>query len=79
MTAVELYLSQDHEAQRRERTEMLDRVADKLKGLPTVHTEFVPNGDYSHSPRLSIQWDETKLNLTVGQMIERFAGRFAVD
>jgi L-seryl-tRNA(Ser) seleniumtransferase len=70
VTAVEMYLSQDHEAQRRERTEMLNRVADKLKGLPTVHTEFVPNGDYSHSPRLSVQWDAEKLKLTVSQMIE---------
>jgi L-seryl-tRNA(Ser) seleniumtransferase len=70
LTAVELYLSQDHEVQRRERTEMLNRVADKLKGLPTVHTEFVPNGDYSHSPRLSVQWDAEKLRLTVSQMIE---------
>jgi L-seryl-tRNA(Ser) seleniumtransferase len=71
LTAVELYLSQDHEAQRRERTEMLDRLADKLKGLPTVHTELVPNGDLSHSPRLSIQWDEARLGLTVAQMVER--------
>jgi len=74
LTAVELYLSQDHESQRRERTEMLNRVADKLKGLPTVRTEFVPNGDYSHSPRLSVQWDVEKLRLSVSQMIELLRG-----
>jgi L-seryl-tRNA(Ser) seleniumtransferase len=71
LTAVELYLRQDHEVQRRERTEMLERLAGQLKGLPTVHTEFVPNGDFSHSPRLSIQWDEARLGLTVAQMVER--------
>jgi L-seryl-tRNA(Ser) seleniumtransferase len=71
LTAVELYLKQDHQAQRRERTEMLDRVAAKLKGLPTVHTEFIPDVDPSHSPRLSIQWDEGRLNLTIGEMVRR--------
>jgi L-seryl-tRNA(Ser) seleniumtransferase len=71
LTAVELYLRKDHEAERQEWTEMLKRVAVQLKGLPTVHTEFISNLDYSHSPRLSVQWDEPKLNLTVGQMIER--------
>jgi D-glucosaminate-6-phosphate ammonia-lyase len=71
LTAVELYLSKDHEAERREQTAMLNRVAEKLKGLPAVHTEFIPNLDYSHSPRLSVQWDEPKLNLTVGQVVER--------
>jgi uncharacterized pyridoxal phosphate-dependent enzyme len=71
LTAVELYLRQDHERQRSERTEMLNRIAAKLLGLPTVFTEFVPNGDASHSPRLSIQWDEAKLDLTIDQMLQR--------
>jgi L-seryl-tRNA(Ser) seleniumtransferase len=70
LTAVELYLKQDHQAQHQERTAVLDRVARHLKGLPTVSTEFVPNGDASHSPRLSIQWDERRLNLTVGRMVQ---------
>ncbi len=69
LTAVELYLKQDHQAQRRERTEMLNRVAETLKGLPTIHTEFVSERDFSHSPRLSVQWDEKQLNLTIGQMV----------
>jgi D-glucosaminate-6-phosphate ammonia-lyase len=71
LTAVELYLSLDLDAQRRERTETLNRVAEKLQGLPTLRTEFVPNGDYSHSPRLSVQWDEKALDLTVSQMVQR--------
>jgi L-seryl-tRNA(Ser) seleniumtransferase len=69
LTAVELFLKQDHQAVHRERTEMLGRVAERLKGLPTVATEFVPNGDDSHSPRLSIQWDQRRLDLTVGRMV----------
>jgi L-seryl-tRNA(Ser) seleniumtransferase len=71
LTAVELYLRKDHDAERREWTRMLERVALGLQGLPTVHTEFIPNLDFSHSPRLSVQWDEPKLDLTVAQMVER--------
>jgi L-seryl-tRNA(Ser) seleniumtransferase len=70
LTAVELYLSLDLDAQRRERTQVLNRLAEKLQGLSTLHTEFVPNGDVSHSPRLSVQWDEKTLDLTVPQMVQ---------
>lgn len=69
LTAVERYFRLDHAALLRERTETLQRITEKLQGLPTVKTEFVPNADYSHSPRLSVQWDEKQLNLTVGQMV----------
>src|SRR5207247_296807 len=60
----------DLAAERRERTEALNRIAGQLKVVPTVVTEFVPNGDFSHSPRLSIQWDEKGLDLSVGQMVK---------
>lgn len=69
LAAVELFLKKDHEAERRAWTEMLDRVAGIMKGLPTVQAELIPNLDYSHSPRLSIQWDEQKLKLTTDQMV----------
>jgi D-glucosaminate-6-phosphate ammonia-lyase len=70
LTAVELYLKRDHKADRRAWTETLQRLADRLQGLPTVHTELIPTADYSHSPRLSVQWDEKRLDLSVGQMVE---------
>jgi uncharacterized pyridoxal phosphate-dependent enzyme len=80
LTAVELCLKKDHEAQRREWTAMLDRAAARLKGVPTVHTEFIPNLDYSHSPRLSVQWDEAKLGVTLSEMVERLReGRPSVE
>jgi L-seryl-tRNA(Ser) seleniumtransferase len=71
LTAVELYLQKDHQAERRGWHDMLDRVVQKLAGLPTVHTELIPNLDYSHSPRLSVQWDEQKLKLSVEQMVSK--------
>lgn len=71
LAAVELCLKKDHVAGRREYHRMLDRVAERLKGIPTVFTELCPNDDYSHSPRLSIQWDEAKLGVTLAEMMQR--------
>src|SRR3990170_4454666 len=56
LTAVELYLARDHAAERAEHHAMLARVAQRLADMPTVFTELITNDDYSHSPRLSVQW-----------------------
>ena len=71
LTAVELYLKRDHAAERKEYHAMLDRAARRLAGVPTVFTELITNDDHSHSPRLSVQWDEAKLGVTLDQMMER--------
>ncbi len=71
LAALELYLKQDHAAIRREHYTKLNRVAKRLQGLPTVISEFIPNNDYSHTPRLSVQWDEQKLGLSIEQMLEK--------
>jgi L-seryl-tRNA(Ser) seleniumtransferase len=71
VVAVELALQQDHEKQRRDWTAMLNRVAERLNKLPSVRTELIPNLDYSHSPRLSVQWDEAQLKVTLDQMVQR--------
>jgi len=71
LAAVELCLKKDHAAERREFTAMLNRTAERLKGLPGVTTEFIPNLDFSHSPRLSVQWDEGKRGVTLDQMVKR--------
>jgi seryl-tRNA(Sec) selenium transferase len=74
LVAVERYMKLDLAAERRERHATLDRIVEKLKRLPTVKTELVPNADYSHSPRLSVQWDEKALDLTVGQAVKALRG-----
>jgi uncharacterized pyridoxal phosphate-dependent enzyme len=71
LVAVELALQRDEEKQRREWTAMLNRVAERLKKVPTVRTELIPNLDYSHSPRLSVQWDEAQIKVTLDQMVQR--------
>jgi len=71
LTAVELDLRKDWAAERKGYQSMLDRVAAELKDLPTVVTEFTTNDDYSHSPRLSVQWDEQKLGITLAEMMKQ--------
>ncbi len=80
LTAVELFLKRDHTGERKTWEAMLQRVADHLQDVVTVSTEFIPNLDYSHSPRLSVQWDEQRLNLTVQQMVEELrAGNPSIE
>ncbi|MCI0621418.1 MAG: aminotransferase class V-fold PLP-dependent enzyme [Acidobacteria bacterium] len=69
LTAVELALKRDYKAQRRAWFAMLERLAERLKDIPTVHTGFVTNNDYSHTPRLSVQWDEARTGVTLGDMV----------
>lgn len=71
MVALERFLQKDHEAERREWHAMLDRVAARLKGTPTVFTEYITNNDYSHTPRLSVQWDEAKIGITLEEMVKK--------
>lgn len=71
LTAVELYLKKDHQSERKEWTAKLARIQKRLEDVPTVFTEFIPNNDYSHSPRLSVQWDEVNRGVTLEQMVKR--------
>lgn len=71
LTAVEIYLNErDHQAERKEHHAMLERVARRLEGLDTVVTEYATNDDYSHSPRLTVQWDEKALGLSLPQVMK---------
>ncbi len=70
LTAVELAFKRDHKAERAEWHAMLDRCAARLKGVPTLMTEYITNNDFSHSPRLSVQWDEAKLGVSLDRMVE---------
>ena len=66
LRAVEVYVNErDHKAEREEHHAMLERARDRLEGLPTVVTEYATNDDYSHSPRLTVQRDESALGLTL--------------
>ncbi len=61
LRAVERARARDEAGERRRQEAMLKRVVEGVKGVLTVKTEFIANLDYSHSPRLSIHWDEKKV------------------
>lgn len=70
LRAVELYVNErDHEAERAEHHAKLERVRARLEGLPHVFTEYATNDDYSHSPRLTVQWDESALGITLEEVM----------
>ena len=69
LTAIEVALKRDYKAERRAWFSTLQRVAERLKEIPTVSTGFVTNNDYSHTPRLSVQWDEARIGVTLEQMV----------
>lgn len=71
LTAVERALQRDEAGERRAQEAMLKRIAALVANIPTVKTEFITNLDYSHSPRLSIQWDEKKLGMTSANVNDR--------
>ena len=72
LTAVEIYLDgRDHAAERAEHHAMLERIVTRLEGLPTVFTEYATNDDYSHSPRLTVQWDEQSLGLSLDEVMRQ--------
>lgn len=71
VAAVELYLRRDHAAELREHSAKLNRISKRVEGVPSILTELVPGTDASHSPMLSIQWDETRLGVTLAQMLEQ--------
>jgi L-seryl-tRNA(Ser) seleniumtransferase len=70
LTAVELALKRDYAAERRNWYAMLRRVSESLHGVPAVATEFITNNDYSHTPRLSVQWDENRLGVSLDRMVK---------
>lgn len=69
LTAVELALKRDYKAERRAWFDTLQRVAEHLKGIPSVSTGYVANNDYSHTPRLAVEWDEARIGVTLGEMV----------
>jgi seryl-tRNA(Sec) selenium transferase len=71
LTAVEFALKKDYKEERRGWYAMLKRVAQHLGDIPSISTEFVTNNDFSHTPRLSVQWDEAQLGVTLEQVVQR--------
>ena len=72
LAAVREWYKRDHAAEQREWLSWLQHIEDRVKGLPSVTTEYLQPEDLSNrSPRLRIQWDANQLKITGTELVER--------
>jgi L-seryl-tRNA(Ser) seleniumtransferase len=70
LVALELYLKRDHEAERKEWDRRAARVADSVRGLPTVTTEVYVPPIANHVPHVRIRWDESRIKAAVPDIVK---------
>jgi hypothetical protein len=69
---VRQWYKRDHEAEQRQWLSWLQTIEARVKGLPSVTTEYLEPEDLSNkSPRLRIHWDANQLKITGTEMVAR--------
>jgi len=68
--ALELYLSDDHDALTKEWQNRLDRVAQQVAKVPGVRTSFYTPDIANHVPHMQITWDSARVALTPHQLAQ---------
>lgn len=72
LAAVREWYKRDHAAEQREWRSWLQHIEDRVKGLPSVTTEYLEPEDLSNrAPRLCIHWDANQLKITGTELVER--------
>lgn len=72
LAAVREWYKRDHAAEQREWLSWLQHIENRVKGLPSVTTEYLQPEDLSNrSPRLRIHWDANQLKITGTELVER--------
>lgn len=72
LAAVRQWYKRDHAAEQREWHSWLQTIDNRLKGLPSVTTEYHEPEDLSnHAPSLRIRWDANQLKITGTELVER--------
>lgn len=72
LAAVREWYKRDHAADQREWLSWLQHIESRVKGLPSVTTEYLQPDDLSNrSPRLRINWDANQLKITGTELVER--------
>lgn len=72
LAAVQEWYKRDHAAEQREWLSWLQHIEGRVKGLPSVTTEYLQPEDLSNrSPRLRIHWDADQLKITGTELVER--------
>jgi D-glucosaminate-6-phosphate ammonia-lyase len=70
MTAVELFVKKDHEAEWKEWERRVRTVADSVRDVPSVTTETWIPEIANHVPHLKIRWDQEKVKLTPREVVK---------
>jgi L-seryl-tRNA(Ser) seleniumtransferase len=71
LTAVEMWMTRDHEAEWAEWSSWLQTIADRLSTLEGVETSVVqPIGLSNRTPTLSVKWDAARLGITGTEVSE---------
>ncbi len=72
LAAVREWYKRDHAAEQREWLSWLQHIENRVKGLPSVTTEYLQPEDLSNrAPRLQIKWDANQLKITGTELVER--------
>ena len=71
VAAVDWLLSQDEEAMQAEFQKRAERIADHLKGIPTVETKIFLPPVANHVPHLLITYDQNRINITGQKVMEK--------
>jgi uncharacterized pyridoxal phosphate-dependent enzyme len=65
--ALELFLSEDHDALAKEWQDRLEGISREINKVPGVSTSFFVPDIANHVPHMSIRWDTARISLTPGQ------------
>lgn len=72
LTAVRQWYKRDHDAEQRQWLSWLQHIDSRVKGLPSVTTEYLQPEDLSNrAPNLRIQWDAKELKITGTELVAR--------
>ena len=71
LAAVREWYKRDHAAEQHEWRAWLGHIADRLKALPSLQSEYLEPEDLpNRSPRLAIRWDAGQLGITGTELVE---------
>lgn len=64
LTALELYVKKDHEAEWKEWERRIRTIVDSVRDVPTVQTETYVPPIANHVPHLRVKWDPSKISVS---------------
>jgi uncharacterized pyridoxal phosphate-dependent enzyme len=72
LAAVRQWYKRDHAAEQREWLGWLQHIESRVKGMPSITTEYLQPEDLSNrAPRLRIHWDANQLHITGTELLAR--------